>query len=180
MQPQLLSPTIQRNDPDDVKGLDGPIGLVVWLGACYGVMMMYWLFLAYPLFEWYPDLNKPFWAPPSSVVYPVGIFAFTLQGFAMWICFREATLESNIFTIAFFGAQLGVGMMWAGVFFGARIFIMAFLLSIVWWITALGTLIEMWASEDGRIRLAGWVFLPSFALISFICALTFCIKVMNN
>eukprot|EP00697_Spironema_sp_BW2_P002975 gnl/Spiro4/13985_TR7493_c0_g1_i1.p1 gnl/Spiro4/13985_TR7493_c0_g1~~gnl/Spiro4/13985_TR7493_c0_g1_i1.p1 ORF type:complete len:190 (+),score=44.59 gnl/Spiro4/13985_TR7493_c0_g1_i1:113-682(+) len=176
---KAYSGVITRNDPDDNIGMDGLTGLLGALVVTYLVAMMWWLFLSYPVWEWYPYLRRPSWALPPWLFFPFVLFFLTMQAFSMWMCVVEGGLKRHAMTAGFFAAQLACGIMWCGFFFGARLLYVAVFWAAVWWVFALCTQIEMWANDDGREPLAGWVFLPSLAAVSYIFCLSLTLAVLN-
>jgi len=68
---------------------------------------------------WYMTLNKPWFTPPDYVFGPVWTVLYLLMGISLYlVVFRGTETKSGKTGIALFVAQLGVNLLWSGLFFG--------------------------------------------------------------
>ncbi|MBA2245451.1 MAG: tryptophan-rich sensory protein [Gemmatimonadetes bacterium] len=149
-------------------------GLVVWIGLCLGAG-----FLGSQLGEpgqWYAQLEKPSWNPPSWVFGPVWTVLYVLMGIAAWLVWKERGFGGAPTALGLFLAQLVLNVAWTGIFFGLQRPDLAFLEILVLWALILATLVAFW-----RVRAAaGALLLPYLAWVSFATALNFAIWQLNT
>ncbi len=123
---------------------------------------------------WYAGLNKPDFNPPSWVFAPVWTTLYILMGVAGWRVWRITGLKSV--EMAFFLVQLALNCAWSFIFFGAQQLGAALVEIVVMWLAILATLVLFWR----RDRLAGLLFVPYLAWVSFATVLTHAIWRLNG
>lgn len=83
--------------------------LTVGLVAVFGSL--------FPPGDWYANLNKPFWNPPSWVFGPVWSVLFVLMALAAWqVWLREH--HAGRLALRWWGIQLVLNGAWSWLFFG--------------------------------------------------------------
>ncbi len=67
---------------------------------------------------WYPTIAKPSWNPPNGVFAPVWTTLFLLMSIAAWRAWRAAATPADATkTLALYGAQLVLNVLWSVLFF---------------------------------------------------------------
>jgi tryptophan-rich sensory protein len=126
--------------------------------------------------EFYRALVRPEWAPPASVFGPVWSVLYLLMAIAAWLVWKERGWGGARVALSLFLAQLVGNAIWTWLFFGLRNGALAFGEILVLWILIVATLMAFW-----RVRpLAGLLFIPYLAWVTFASALTFTIWQNNR
>ena len=116
---------------------------------------------------WYADLVHPAIAPPNWVFAPVWTTLYVMMGFAAWRVWRITGLRST--EMAAFGLQLFLNFCWSLIFFARHLIGPAFYEIVLLDLTILYTLLLFWR----RDRVAGLLFLPYLAWVSFAALLNY-------
>jgi tryptophan-rich sensory protein len=126
---------------------------------------------------WYPTIAKPSWNPPNGVFAPVWTTLFVLMSVAAWRAWRVAATPADATkTLALYGAQLVLNVLWSVLFFTlhrpglARVEIVVFLALLV-------TLQVRFARTD---RLAAILWSPYVAWVGFASVLNGTIWWLNR
>jgi tryptophan-rich sensory protein len=135
--------------------------LVVFLGLTLGVGALGGFATSANVQGWYATLNRPDIAPPNWVFGPVWTTLYVLIGVAGWRVWRTAGTWSG--PMALFAIQLALNCAWSFIFFGAHQ-ITAALVEIV---ALLGFIVWTTLVFGRRDRIAGWLFAPYLAWVSF-------------
>lgn len=123
----------------------------------------------------YSQLERPAWAPPSSVFGPVWTLLYLLMAVAAWQVWRAAAVQKTRLALALFVVQLAFNALWSWLFFGWRLGGAAFVDVLVLWILVVATVVAFW-----RIRpLAGALLLPYLFWVTFAAALNYSVWRMN-
>jgi len=123
----------------------------------------------------YQQLNRPDWAPPSSVFGPVWTALYLLMGIAAWLVWRERGFGGARAALSLFLVQLALNGLWSWLFFAWQRGAWALGEVLVLWVVILATLVAFW-----RVRpLAGLLLVPYLAWVSFATALTYAL-LQNN
>lgn len=123
----------------------------------------------------YQQLNRPDWAPPSSVFGPVWTALYLLMGIAAWLVWRERGFGGARAALSLFLVQLVLNGLWSWLFFAWQRGAWALGEVLVLWVVILATLVAFW-----RVRpLAGLLLVPYLAWVSFATALTYAL-LQNN
>lgn len=118
--------------------------------------------------SFYAQVERPAWAPPSSVFGPVWTVLYLLQGVAAWLVWRERGLRGARGALGLFVAQLAANALWTWLFFAWRRGALAFGEILLLWVLIVATIVAFW-----RVRaLAGALLLPYLLWVSFAAALT--------
>ena len=123
--------------------------------------------------DWYRTIAKPSWTPPDAVFGPVWTVLYIMMAVAAWLVWRTGD-QVRPALILFF-VQLALNLAWTLLFFAARSPGLA-LIEVVF--LRLGVLFSMLAFF-ARSRVAGWLFVPYLAWVSFAAVLNAAIWMMN-
>ena len=93
------------------------LGLLLFLGLCFGAAILGSRVAEPALREWYAGLAKPPWTPPGWVFGPVWAILYPLIAVAGWTVWREG--RSRVAVLLFF-LQLALNAAWPWLFFGFR------------------------------------------------------------
>lgn len=122
---------------------------------------------------WYRTLAKPSWNPPDWVFGPVWTTLYVMMAVAAWLVWR--TRDRVWPAMALFFVQLALNLLWSLLFFGARSPGLALIEVVFLWGGVLLTMLAFF----GRQTVAGWLFVPYLAWVSFAGVLNFAIWSMN-
>ena len=126
--------------------------------------------------DFYGQLNRPAWAPPSWLFGPVWTALYLLMGVAAWLVWRERGGEADAAAarrtgLTLFVAQLVLNALWSWLFFGWHLGGWAMLDLALLWLTVVATLVSF-----ARVRgLAAWLLLPYLLWISYAGALNWAV-----
>jgi tryptophan-rich sensory protein len=151
------------------------VGLVIWICVCFGAGAIGSVFTARSVGDWYSQLSKPFWTPPSAVFGPVWSLLYLLMGIAAWDVWRRTGVEFASAPILLFCLQLLSNTAWSALFFGLRAPGAAFMEIIFLWSLILATLVAFLRHST----LAGVLMIPYLAWVTFAAALNFAVWRMN-
>jgi translocator protein len=140
------------------------LALVVLLILCSTVAGLGGLATTPNIANWYANLAKPAWTPPDWVFGPVWSILYLSMAVAAWLVWRQgnATVPMTLF-----GIQLAANAAWSWLFFGLHSPGAALIDIVLLWAAIAATTIAFWR----RSRLAGILFLPYLAWVSFAVAL---------
>ena len=125
---------------------------------------------------WYPTLVKPSWNPPSALFGPVWTLLYVLMSVAAWrIWLRPDTLESRLVLRLFF-VTLFMNALWSVLFFGLHQPGWALVDNVLLWLTLVFLLVRF-ARID---RVAGWLWAPYVAWVTFAVVLNAAIWRLNS
>lgn len=122
--------------------------------------------------EWYADLVKPAFNPPSWVFGPVWTVLYVLIGLAGWRTWRVAR---NSAAMRWWSAQMVLNWLWSPAFFGAKSPWLAFVVILA----LLGAVLAYMASARRHDRTATWLFVPYAAWVAFAATLNGFIAAAN-
>lgn len=135
------------------------------------------LFTAPSIPEWYAQLNKPFFTPPSWVFAPVWITLFTFMGIAAFLIWKKGLKERTVrWGLILFLAQLVLNSLWSFLFFGLRSPFYALLEIFVLWTAILITILQFLKIS----RWAALLLLPYLVWVSLACSLNLGIFLLNR
>jgi tryptophan-rich sensory protein len=121
---------------------------------------------------WYAGLTKPSFNPPNWVFAPVWTTLYVLMGIAAARVWKQTGFGLGI---QFWGAQLVLNFLWSAIFFWQHRIGLALADMAALWLLILATLVLFWR----RDRLAGLLFVPYLAWVSFAFALNLSIWQLN-
>lgn len=122
--------------------------------------------------EWYPTIAKPEWTPPSWLFGPVWTVLYVMMSVAAWLVWRRVGWGG---ALVWFAVQLALNATWSPVFFGMHKIGLALVNIVLLWLAIVGTTVAFWRVSP----VAGWLFVPYLAWVSFAAALNFALWRMN-
>lgn len=124
---------------------------------------------------WYPELNKPSFNPPNAVFAPVWTVLYIFMGISLYLIWRLPASNTRNSAMRLFFVQLALNFIWSFLFFEWHLIGWA-LVDII----LLLLLIIICIAGFSRInKVAGWLFVPYLAWVSFATALNFAIYRLN-
>lgn len=129
----------------------------------------------WPPGEWYQSLVKPSWNPPAWVFGPVWSTLYLLMGIAAWRVWR-GTHPGRAIALQLWWAQLALNALWSPLFFGAQRLDLALIEILVLLAFIIATMMRLGRAE----RVAGWLFIPYTAWVSFAAFLNFTLWGLNR
>lgn len=129
---------------------------------------------------WFPTLIKPSFNPPNWVFAPVWSLLYIMMGIAAGLVWdrMEASKDKELVkkSLIFFAIQLGLNALWSVLFFGLRNPMLALIEIALLWLMIYETYIKF-----GKIdKIAGYLFLPYLAWVSFASILNASIWWLNR
>jgi tryptophan-rich sensory protein len=150
--------------------------LIVSTGTCLLAGASGSLVTATSVREWYPDIQKPWWTPPSAVFGPVWTVLYLLMGVSAWLIWRNAEGSARRTALLIFVTQLVLNGIWSFLFFGFRSPGWAALEIVLLWSSIVATVLVF-----ARIsRLAAGLLLPYLLWVSYAAALNVAIWNLNR
>ena len=125
--------------------------------------------------EWYAQLAKPTWNPPSWIFAPVWTLLYICMAVAAWLVWRKKGLLEASTPITLWIVQLGLNSVWTWFFFGMHSPGVAFADIVILWVAIAATLVAFWRVSAA----AGALLVPYLAWVSFAAVLNFTIWSMN-
>ncbi len=125
--------------------------------------------------EWYTNLNKPWYQPPSWLFSPVWTLLYILMGVAFYFVWRKPLSRERNNAITIFLAQLLLNFLWSFLFFSMHSPGLALINIVVLWITILLTIF----SFSKLSKTAAWLLVPYIAWVSFAAVLNWDIWRIN-
>ncbi len=150
------------------------LALVGFLALCFAVAGAGSVVTTPQIGSWYSTLTKPSWNPPSWIFGPVWTVLYCMMAVAAWLVWRK---EPGGFSppLRWFYLQLALNAVWSPLFFGLHRPGLALVdLVLLWGAIAVTTFI-FWK----RSTLAGALFVPYLAWVSFASTLNFAIWRLN-
>lgn len=124
--------------------------------------------------NWYTNLNKPFFNPPSWVFAPVWTILYIVMGLALYLIWTHQHKQRTR-ALAIFVFQLALNVLWSVFFFGLKSPWLAF-----------GEILVLWLAIYFTIRKfahiykpAGRLLLPYLAWVTFATLLNLAVALLN-
>jgi translocator protein len=149
------------------------LALVVLIAVCFAVAGLSGMATTPSIPNWYDGLTKPSWTPPSWLFGPVWSVLYLSMAVAAWLGWRRGDAAVPM---TLFGIQLAFNAAWSWLFFGLHSPGAAFIDIILLWMAIAATTVVFWR----RSTLAGIVFMPYLAWVSFAAVLNFAIWRLNG
>ena len=128
--------------------------------------------------DWYPTLIKPSFNPPNWIFAPVWSMLYVMMGVAAGLVWDRMQQESEVVkkALLFFAIQLGLNALWSYLFFGLHNPMLAGLEIIVLWLMIYETYVQFAKIN----KIAGYLFIPYLAWVSFAAVLNASIWWLNR
>jgi translocator protein len=149
------------------------LALVVLIVVCFAVAGLGGMATTPSIPNWYAGLAKPSWTPPGWLFGPVWSVLYLSMAVAAWLVWRKGNAPVPL---ALFTVQLAFNVAWSWLFFGLHSPGAAFIDIILLWAAIAATMIAFWR----RSPVAGMLFVPYLAWVSFAAVLNFAIWRLNG
>ena len=149
------------------------LGIAGWLALCFAAAALGGFFLPG---EWYVQLQKPSWNPPSWIFGPAWTALYIMMAIAAWLIWQRGGFAAQRVPLGLFLLQLLFNAAWSPLFFGLRNPALAFVDIVLLWLALLATLLTFWRRSRG----AGALLIPYLAWVSFASALNFALWRLNS
>ena len=149
------------------------LALVGMVAFCLGVAGIGGLATAPNIPTWYAGLVKPAWTPPGWIFGPVWSFLYLSMAVAAWLVWRRG---NALVPLTLFAIQLAFNAAWSWLFFGLHSPGAAFIDVVFLWAAIAATMLVFWF----RSTIAGLLFMPYLAWVSFATVLNFTIWRLNS
>ncbi len=124
---------------------------------------------------WYPTLVKPSWNPPAAIFGPVWTLLYLLMSIAAWRVWLRREQTGARPALRLFFVSLALNALWSVLFFGLHRPGLALLEVVLFW----GTLVLIQLRFARLDRVAGWLWAPYVAWVSFATVLNAAIWRLN-
>lgn len=159
----------------DLMARDG-FALVLFVAASIVAAVVGGIATSRSVTEWYPTITKPAWTPDPSVIGLAWTVLYPAIGVAGWLIWRAGGQGRSVAVpLAMWAVQLALNAAWSWAFFGARSAGLGVLVIVLLWLSILAVIVTAW--EPARV--AGVLFVPYLAWVSFAGALTVAIWRLN-
>jgi tryptophan-rich sensory protein len=150
--------------------------LITALAACQLVGVVGSVFTTPSLPAWYAALRKPAFTPPDGVFAPVWITLFVLMGVAAFLVWDKGIGSKGVKTaLIAFVVQLGLNLLWSGLFFGLRSPLLAFVEIVALWLAIAAAILTFYRVS----KPASFLLIPYIAWVSFAAVLNWAIVRLN-
>lgn len=152
------------------------LGLVVSLIVCFAAAGIGGAVTTPKIGTWYTTLAKPNWNPPNWIFGPVWSALYFCMAVAAWLVWWQGGVEQAALPLGLFAVQLILNVLWSFIFFGLERPGLAFIEVLLLWVAIAVTMLTFWQ----RSLVAGILFLPYLAWVSFASFLNFTIWRLNG
>jgi benzodiazapine receptor len=152
------------------------LGLIVFLILCFAAAGIGGAVTTPKIANWYATLVKPSWNPPDWIFGPVWSALYFCMAVAAWLVWRREGLRQARVPLALFAGQLILNVLWSCIFFGLEEPGLAFIEVLLLWLAIAATMVTFWR----RSMVAGILFVPYLAWVSFASVLNFVIWRLNS
>jgi translocator protein len=149
------------------------LALIVLIVACFAVAGLGGMATTPSIPNWYACLAKPSWTPPSWLFGPVWSFLYLSMAVAAWLVWRKGNAQVPLIL---FAVQLAFNLAWSWLFFGLHSPGAGFVDIVLLWVAIAATMLAFWR----RSPVAGMLFVPYLAWVSFAAVLNFAIWRLNG
>lgn len=125
--------------------------------------------------DWYGELQKPTWTPPTWVFAPAWTVLYLLIGISGYLAWSRSSGRRRSVPFIVYGTQLFLNALWSILFFGLHSPGLAFGDLVALWIAILGNGVLFWRIN----RASGYLLIPYFLWTSFAGALNLAIWRLN-
>ncbi len=128
------------------------------------------------ILSWYNFLAKPSFIPSTTVLGAVWVVVFAIMGLSVYLVEEKGIKKKNVkAAMNPFGAQLGLMLMWALIFFGYKSTFLAFIDAILLWLATLLVIVKFYKVS----KPAAYLMVPTFLWISFAIVLNYYVWILN-
>ncbi len=130
------------------------------------------------ILDWYPTLEKPSFNPPNWIFAPVWTALYVMMGVAAGLVWSRIDIEKELVkkALVFFIIQLVLNALWSYLFFGLKNPMLAGLEIILLWLMIYETYVQFAKIN----KIAGYLFIPYLAWVSFAAVLNASIWWLNQ
>lgn len=151
------------------------IGLILFIILCFSAAYLGSAVTTPKIGGWYADLAKPSFNPPNWIFGPVWTVLYLSMAVASWLVWRQRGWIDAKLPLSLFGIQMGLNVVWSWIFFGSENPGLAFAEILLLLAAITATMVSFWH----RSKLAGMLFLPYLAWVTFAAVLNFAIWQLN-
>ena len=126
--------------------------------------------------DWYRDLHKPCFNPPSWIFGPVWSFLYCTMGIAAWLVWRKGAAHALAWPLGLFTVQLVFNALWTPLFFGIHQPGLALVDIIALWLAITATTFTFYSVS----KVAAGLFVPYWLWVSFATLLNASIWWLNR
>lgn len=124
---------------------------------------------------WYQEINKPFFNPPNWIFGPVWTILYFLMGVSFYLIWQKGINKNTQKAVMFFALQLFLNFLWTFLFFGARMFYLAFIEIVMLWVAIVLTIINFKKISPK----AAYLLIPYPVWVTFASLLNLSIAILN-
>ena len=151
------------------------LGLIVLLVVCFAAAGIGGAVTTPKIATWYAALAKPSWNPPNWIFGPVWSVLYLCMAIAAWLVWRQGGVAGAATPLVLFAVQLVLNLAWSWLFFGFQNPGLAFVDIVLLWAAIAATMVAFWF----RSAIAGILFVPYLAWVSFAAVLNFVVWRLN-
>lgn len=148
------------------------IGLIAWLAFSFAAAVT-GVFVSTG--QWYDEITKPHWHPPSWIFGPVWSTLYVMMGIAVWLIWRQGGWNAQLKPIVSFVLQWLLNALWTPLFFGLHRMDWALIEIGLLWIAIVVTIVLFYS----RNRWAAALLIPYLVWVSFAAFLNLTLWRMN-
>ncbi|MEY4642944.1 MAG: hypothetical protein RLZZ227_2938 [Pseudomonadota bacterium] len=150
------------------------LGLAGWLAVSFATAAI-GAVASISAADFYLQLTRPDWAPPSNVFGPVWSLLYAMMATAAWLVWRRDGLRTARVPLTLYLVQLVVNALWSWLFFAWHLGALALLdIAVLWVLIA-----SMILSFARFSRLAAALLVPYLLWVSFAAALNYSVWQLN-
>ena len=148
------------------------ITLIAWLAICFAAAAT-GVFVT--MGQWFADLNKPSWNPPSWLFGPVWTLLYIAMAVAAWLVWRTGGWKLRTPALALFMLQWLLNALWTPLFFGLHRIDLALIDITLMWLAIAATIAAFYRISKS----SAYLLIPYLAWVTFATALNFAIWRIN-
>lgn len=146
----------------------------IFICLCAGFIGSFFTSPAIP--TWYATLQKPSFAPPNWVFFPVWTSLFIMMGISLFLVWQKGWEDKKVKTAVYiFAAQLVLNALWSAAFFGLRSPLLGLIEIIILLIVIIATILSFMEIS----RTAAYLLIPYILWVSFAAIVNFSIWRLN-
>lgn len=153
--------------------------LILSIVVCQLAGVLGSIFTTSSITTWYNYLNKPWFAPPGSVIGAIWITLYTLMGISLYLVwttkYTKTTLKIRKEALTLFFGQLILNALWSPIFFGLRSLSFAFVEIILMWFMILLTIVFFHKISKN----SAYLLIPYIIWVTIAGTLNYLILIMN-